>query len=74
MLISFELFFDPEDGGDMFLRKVKDYTASHSRRQNSSQNLCYSLDVNAQIHTHSCGFTNKQSWTADKRIPLLETF
>jgi hypothetical protein len=32
-------FFDPEDGGDMFLRNVsyksRDYTASHPRRQNS---------------------------------------
>jgi hypothetical protein len=31
-----KIFFDPEDGGDMFLRKVgcisTDYTASHPRR------------------------------------------
>jgi hypothetical protein len=34
------LFFDPEDGGDMSLRKVgglsTDYTALYIRRQNSS--------------------------------------
>jgi hypothetical protein len=34
------LFFDPEDGGDMFLRNVgclsTDYTALHHRRHNSS--------------------------------------
>jgi hypothetical protein len=35
------LFFDPEDGGDMFLRNVgsisMDYKASYPRRQNSSR-------------------------------------
>jgi hypothetical protein len=34
------LFFDPEDGGKMFLRNVgwltTDYTALYPRRQNSS--------------------------------------
>jgi hypothetical protein len=36
LLVLSEKFFDPEDGGDMFLRNVRcistDYTASHSRR------------------------------------------
>jgi hypothetical protein len=35
-LVLAEIFFDPEDGGDMFLRKFgcisTDYTASHPRR------------------------------------------
>jgi hypothetical protein len=35
-MVLAELFLDPEDGGDMFLRKVgcnsKDYTASYPRR------------------------------------------
>jgi hypothetical protein len=39
--ILFGLFFDPEDGGDMFLRSVSllttDYVALYARRQNSSQ-------------------------------------
>jgi hypothetical protein len=34
-----DLLFDPEDGGDIFLRKVvdfsKDFTALYSRRYNS---------------------------------------
>jgi hypothetical protein len=37
---SLGLFFDPEDGGDMFLRNVTylptDYTALYPRRVNSS--------------------------------------
>jgi hypothetical protein len=36
ILLLAEIFFDPEDGGDMFLRNVgsisTDYTASHPRR------------------------------------------
>jgi hypothetical protein len=36
LLVLAEIFFDPEDGGDMFLRNVgcisTDYTASHPRR------------------------------------------
>jgi hypothetical protein len=36
LLVLAEIFLDPEDGGDMFLRNVgcisTDYTASHSRR------------------------------------------
>jgi hypothetical protein len=37
---SSDLFFDPEDGGDFFLRNVgwhsKNYTALYARRQKSS--------------------------------------
>jgi hypothetical protein len=37
------LFFDPEDGGNMFLRKVDwlstDYTALYPRRRNSSKHM-----------------------------------
>jgi hypothetical protein len=36
-----ELFFDPEDGGNKFIRNVghnsTDYTASYPRRRNSSK-------------------------------------
>jgi hypothetical protein len=36
LLVLAEIFFDPEDGGDMFLRNFccvsTDYTASHPRR------------------------------------------
>jgi hypothetical protein len=36
LLVLAKIFFDPEDGGDMFLRNVgcisTDYTASHPRR------------------------------------------
>jgi hypothetical protein len=36
LLVLAEIFVDPEDGGNMFLRNVgcisKDYTASHPRR------------------------------------------
>jgi hypothetical protein len=36
LLVLAEIFFDPEDGGDMFLRNVgcisTDYTASHLRK------------------------------------------
>jgi hypothetical protein len=36
LLVLVEIFFDPEDGGDMLLRNVgsisTDYTASHPRR------------------------------------------
>jgi hypothetical protein len=36
LLVLAEIFFDPEDGGDMFLRNVgcisTDYMASHPRR------------------------------------------
>jgi hypothetical protein len=36
LLVLAEIFFDPEDGSDMFLRNVgcisTDYTASHPRR------------------------------------------
>jgi hypothetical protein len=36
LLVLAEIFFDPEDGGDMFLRNVgcisTDYTALHPRR------------------------------------------
>jgi hypothetical protein len=40
-LVYAELFFDPEDGGDTFLRNVgynsTDYTASYPRRRYSSK-------------------------------------
>jgi hypothetical protein len=43
------LFFDHEDGGDMFLRKVRwlstDYMALYSRRCNSLQEICLLLAV-----------------------------
>jgi hypothetical protein len=36
MVLAEIIFFDPEDGGDMFLRNIgcnsTDYTASHPRR------------------------------------------
>jgi hypothetical protein len=41
-----ELFYDPEDGGDTFLRNVRyhstHYTASYPRRRHSS---CMSFDL-----------------------------
>jgi hypothetical protein len=42
----FSLFFDPEDGGDMFVRNIgllsTDYTTLFPRRQNSSQESVFS--------------------------------
>jgi hypothetical protein len=55
-LLLLDLFFDPKDGRDMFLRKVgwlaTDYMALYSRRQNSlkkSQIFCLRLYVTRQV-------------------------
>jgi hypothetical protein len=51
LLVLAEIFFDPEDGGDMFLRNVgcisTDYIASHPRRWYSSVKI-------TTLHIWSC--------------------
>jgi hypothetical protein len=45
LLVCWTYFFDPENGGDMFLRNVgwnsTDYTASYPRRWYSSYFICF---------------------------------
>jgi hypothetical protein len=53
LLVLAEIFFDPEDKGDMFLRNVgcipTDYTASHPRRLYSFEIELFVLSVDVDL-------------------------
>jgi hypothetical protein len=74
-----ELFFDPEDGGDMFLWNVgcnaMDYTASYRRRWYSSRVLWFSSvpSGRCQDSIKKLGHTSFHilSWVPDRVIPVI---
>jgi hypothetical protein len=75
LVLAETVFFDPEDGGDMFLRNVgcnsTDYTASHPWRWYSStvgMFILYSMRYLSQLRSHNfvsitvSAVTNVDNW------------
>jgi hypothetical protein len=69
------LFFDPEDGGDMFLRNINwlstDYTALYPRRQNCPEPVLLDLHANREVGIAQSGWTARARLPAGHDIPLF---